>query len=206
MTATVIGKGINNIVAFAMVMIIAIFTNFLLRRTDASIIGVTLPSGLIHLVLGPALVFLNSTLLVYLCALYRTTASINEVAGLQRSQKYLYFGFLINPFYISKSTIATAVGYAFLIVLWRLGMHSFLYSLGLNAADSPLLFGWQVLISVLYLAVGLASMFAIQTCWQKFGMEPYQLKMWAAFIGIIVGAFLPPFLLWLGVPHLPFKF
>jgi hypothetical protein len=189
-----------------MILIVAIFINFLVRRSDASVIGITLPSRLVHLALGPTLVLLNGVLLVYLCALYQTAASMNEVGSLQRSQKYLHLGFLVNPFYISKNSVITAVGYAFLIFLWWLGMHTFLYSIGLNSTNSPFLFGWQILISVLYLSVGLASMFAIQACWQKFGIASYQLKIWAAFVSIPVGAFLPPLLLRLGLPHLPFKF
>jgi hypothetical protein len=75
-------------------------------------------------------------------------------------------------------------------------MYSFLYSIGLNKpADTPFLFGWQTLITVLYLALGLGSMIAIQACWNKFGFASYQLKHWLAFLGIAIGAFVPPILL-----------
>lgn len=201
MNAEQIGKAINDIVASATIMILLIFMNFLLRRSQASIFGVTLPSRYIHLGLGPILVLLNSVLLIYLCALYRSDASDGEIISVQQSQKYMFLGFLFNPFYVSKNNILTGMGYAFLIFLWWIGMHSFWYSIGLNSNESPFLFGWQVLVNVLYLAVGLASMFAMQACWQKFGITQYQVKIWAAFVGIAAGALLPPIILGLGLPR-----
>jgi hypothetical protein len=64
-------------------------------------------------------------------------------------------------------------------------------------------FGWQTLISVVYLALGPASMVVIQLRWQKFGMS-YTWKWLIGFVGIPIGAFLPPLILRLGLPDLPF--
>jgi hypothetical protein len=120
---------------------------------------------------------------------------------LQGLQKYKIFGAILNPFYASGGVLANAVGYAFLIILWWFGMYSFIYSIDLNkAAGSAFLFGWQTLISILYLALGLSSMIAIQACWRKFGFASYELKLWVSFLGIAVGAIMPPILLRHGLP------
>jgi hypothetical protein len=89
----------------------------------------------------------------------------------------------------------------FLIVLWWIGMHSFIYSITLNP-DSPLLFAWQVVVSLIYLVLGLASMLVIQLCWSKWGFDPYRTKQLVGFVGIAVGAFGLPVLLHLGAPGL----
>jgi hypothetical protein len=90
-------------------------------------------------------------------------------------------------------------------VLWWLGFHSFLYSIEFGGEQpAPFLFGWQILISVVYLALGLASMIVIQLCWQKFGMGSYTWKWLIGFVGIPIGAFLPPIAIRLGLPDLPF--
>lgn len=201
MTTDSIGKAISALVTSSTILVVVLFGNFMLRRTDGTVWGVSLPSRSVHFILGPVLVTLNSVLLVYLCALYKMESTPKEITDLRSMQKYHFFGFLANPFYVSKNQAITAVGYAFLIVLWWLGMYTFLYSLGLNV-DSPWLFGWQVLISVIYLALGLASMLAIQACWSKFDITVYRWKMWAAFVGIPIGAFLPPLLLRLGIPKI----
>jgi hypothetical protein len=127
----------------------------------------------------------------------------SEVAQLQRLQKYKIFGSIFNPFYTAGNPVANAIGYAFLIILWWLGMWSFVYSIGLNQkADGPWFFGWQTLISILFLVLGLASMIAIQACWSKIGFDPYRIKYIIAFPGIAIGAFLPPLLLRHGLPFM----
>jgi len=206
MSALAITKAISGIAAFATTMIILVFGNFLLRKADATVLGVAVPSRFVHAVIGPVLVLLNGVLLLYLCALYRTNVAAAEVAQIQHAQQYKLLGALFNPFYISRNAAINAIGYAFLIVLWWLGMHAFLYSIGLNKdSTGPWFFGWQTLITVMYLALGLSSMWAIQACWYKFGIHDYDSKLIAAFLGIPIGAFVPPLVLKLGSPLLPFR-
>lgn len=201
MTAVSLVRAIMQIIFFATTTIAVIFANFLLRRADTTVAGVMLPARQIHAVLGPVLVLLNALLFVYVCALYKIHTSNVEVAELQSLQKYKVFGAAFNPFYASGGIFANAVGYAFLIILWWFGAYSFVYSIGLNKPpDTPFLFGWQTLISILYFALGIASMIAIQACWQKFGFASYQLKLWVSFVGIAIGALLPPILLRQGLP------
>jgi hypothetical protein len=203
MSALGVGKAIAAMISYATILIIVIFANFLLRRTDATVLGVMLPARLAHFILGPVLVLLNAVILVYLCALYKMTLGNSEITQLQHLQKYKFFGSMFNPFYVAGNPAANAIGYAFLITLWWLGMWSFIYSIGLNPeADGPWLFGWQSLISVLFLALGLASMIAIQACWSKIGFDLYRIKYFSGFLGIAIGAFVPPVLLRHGLPFM----
>ena len=194
-------KSISGLLFTGTVIILLVFINFLLQRGDASIWGVHLPVRAVHAVLGPVLILINSALLVFLCALFRTKFDLSSVEQIQNYQPKWILGLLINPFYKGNSAFANGVGYAFLIILWWLAMHSFTYSIHLNS-DSRWLFAWSSLISVIFLALGLASMLAIQGTWSKIGMDNYRIKWIFGFIGIPIGAFLPPFLLRLGVPKI----
>jgi len=60
---------------------------------------------------------------------------------------------------------------------------------------------WSYLVGALYLVIGLMSMLAIQGCWTKLGIEQYRLKQIGGFVGIPVGAFLPPLLFRLDFPQ-----
>jgi hypothetical protein len=200
MTALDLVKSISGLLSTSTVLILLVFGNFLLQRGDVAVFGVQLPVRIIHTLLGPSLVLINSALLVFPCALYRTGLDASAVTAIQSYQPKWILGPLLNPFYLGPSAIWNSVGYAFLIILWWLGMHSFVYSIGLNA-DSKWLFGWMALISVLFLALGLGSMLAIQGTWEKIDMSQYRLKWVCGFVGIPVGAFLPPLLLRLGAPR-----
>jgi hypothetical protein len=196
-----IGRVIIGLLNFATFTIFLLFGNFLLQKSTAKVMGIPLPLRQIHFLLGPVLLLANGALFIFLCALSRSDVSHAEITELQRMQSYRFFGAIFNPFYVSGGRFANAIGYAFLIVLWWLGMYSFYYSIGLNAsADGPWLFGWQALVSVLYFALGLASMFAIQSCWNKFGPAPYNIKLYVSFLGIAIGAIVPPILLRHGLP------
>ena len=113
------------------------------------------------------------------------------LAQVQTLQVKWVFGPLCNPFYVGSNSLLTGCGYAFLIVLWwDRDAHIPLFHW--PELGSRWLFGWQTLISVMYFALGLASMLAIQACWNKLGMEAYRAKWISGFIGIPIGAFLPP--------------
>lgn len=205
MDAVDIGKSITSLVSSATITIVLVFGNFLLRSKSkyATVEGITLSARNIHFILGPVLVLLNAALFVYLCALYKSNASHDQIDTLQHLPGHWILNPIFNPFYVSHNRIVNAIGYAFLIVLWWLGMYSFYYSIQLNpSVDGPWLFGWQTLISVLYLALGLGSMLAIQACWSKFGFAPYTTKLYASFLGIAVGCSVPPLLLHHGLPFL----
>jgi hypothetical protein len=202
MSPVEIVKGIGALLWFGAGIIFALFVNFLLRRQISDgILGLPISSSWIHAVLGPVLLVVNGMLLVYLCALYDTRVEKTTIAQIQSTQIKWIFGPLCNPFFLGKYRLLNSCGYAFLIILWWLGMHTFLYSTGLNP-QSKWVFGWQTLISVMFLALGLASMLAIQGCWRNFGMADYRLKWIFGSIGIPIGAFLPPILLRLGLPKI----
>lgn len=173
MTALEIVKGIGGLLWFGAGIIVALFGNFLLRKHFSdSILDIPIPSNWVHAVLGPILLIVNSTLLVFLCALYLTPVDDATLAQIQSTQIKWVFGPLCNPFYLGQYRLFNGCGYAFLIILWWLGMHTFLYSIRLN------------------------------TCWKKFGFPAYRLKWMFGFIGIPIGAFLPPLLLKLGLPRI----
>jgi hypothetical protein len=205
MTHSDLIRGIGNLLFMGLTLILFVFINFLFRRSNAELMGIPVAANLVHTVLGPLLVIINSILLVFLCALLKTELDPSQLADVQNHQVKWVLGPLLNPFFVSKYSLLNNIGYAFLIILWWLGMHSFIYFIQLNPDGSPYskwIFGWQSLINVLYLAVGLASMIAIQTGWQQYGLEIYQAKRYWGFLGILIGAFLPPLLLKLGIPKL----
>jgi hypothetical protein len=119
------------------------------------------------------------------------------ISYIQSHQVYRFFGPVFNPFFVSDQPIINAFGYMFLIVLWWVGQYTFWYSIGMNQY-SPFLYAWTILISTIYLVVGLISMLAIPSCWRKFGMSAYTLKWYSGFVGI--GAGLPPLLTGRGMP------
>jgi hypothetical protein len=45
-------------------------------------------------------------------------------------------------------------------------------------------------------------MIAIQACWSKIGFDPYRIKYFIGFLGIAIGAFVPPVLLKHGLPFM----
>lgn len=200
MSAVDIVKGIGGLLFFGAGIIIVVFTNFVLRRSNAPLAGIPIPASTVHAILGPLLVLINAALLVLLCALFRTDIDDQARLDIQKCEVKWVLGPLLNPFYLSESPTASAVGYAFLIVLWWLGMHAFAYSVAENPG-SRWLYGWQILVSVLYLALGLAAMAFIQSGWNKLGMDDYRLKWRCGFIGIPIGVFIPPILLRLGLPR-----
>ena len=194
-----LAKGIGALLFTGTVIILLVFVNFLLRKSNATVFGVPIPASTIHAVLGPLLVIVKGALVVFLCALLKTELDSAGIKAIQTTQIKMLFGPLFNPFYVSASNWINGCGYAFLIILWWIGMHSFVYSIHLNP-ESKWLFGWQMLISAMFLALGLTAMFAIQSIWAKMGLGSYRVKWLCGFIGIPIGAFLPPFLLRLGVP------
>ena len=199
MDAVDIDRAIMGALFSAACTIVAVFVNLASGKAETSVLGVGLPARQVHFVLGSFLVLLNAYVFVCLCALYRVHVGSNQLAHLQDLSQYKILGPLFNPFYTSDKIFAKAVaalGYAFLIILWWLGFYSFSYSVGPNeSADSPFLFGWRMLISILYLVLGLLSMLAIQQCWRKFDFASYQLKWLVGFLGILIGASVPPLIL-----------
>jgi hypothetical protein len=200
MTALDLVKGISALVWVGSSLTVLLFVNFLLRRGTA-LYGIPIAPEWVHAFLGPILLVVNGALLVLLCALHQTPVSDEELQQIRAHQVKFLLGPLCNPFYAGRSRWLNGVGYAFLILLWWLAMHSFLYSINLNTS-SRWLFGWQTLISALFLALGYASMIAVQGCWEKFGVSVYAEKWKFGMIGIPIGAFLPPLLLGLGLPKI----
>ena len=198
-------KGIGNLLFTASTTIVLIFISFLLRKSEAEVLGLPIQSRTVHAVLGSFLILVNACLVVYLIALYASDLGKDQIREIQSYQVKYVLGPLLNPFYLSKSTFINSIGYAFLIILWWLAMHSLTYSINLNQR-TPLLFGWQALISVLFFVLGLMSMLAIQGCWAKWGLEAYRWKLNLAFVGIGIGGFLPPILLKLGLPEVLTRF
>lgn len=194
-------QAISGLLFFGMSTIILIFINFVLRRGHSAIFGIPIPASKVHIVLGPLLVLINAALFVYLCAFVSTTLTPHQILRVQSYQPKFLLGPILNPYFLGKTVFLNNIGMAFLIVLWWLGMHSFIYSLELEQF-SPLRFGWQSLISVLYLSLGLASIIAIQMCWIKWGFGSYKDKWLFSFFGIAIGAFGPPYLLKLGIPKI----
>lgn len=203
MTPEQLVKSISNLLFVAMVTVGLAFWNFLWRREHPGIevFDVSLPAETVHLVLGIFLIIFNAVIFVFLWALYDADLSEEQVRAIKSMNVKFVLGPLLNPFYVSGHAFVNAVGYAFLIVLWWLGMHSFTYSLRFTTGRG-LVFGWQLLVSCMYLILGLGSMVAIQQCWLKMGVDAYKLKWRWCFVGIPVGAFLPPLLLRLGIPQL----
>lgn len=193
-------KSIAGVTWVAVAGILLIFANLVIGKRDGSLFGFNLPTQKIHLVLGPVLIILTAALVIMLFALTRFQLSEEQLTLAKEHQVLFILGPLANPFYRSDSAFVSNMGYAFLIVMWWLGMHSFTYSIG-QESPTPLLYGWQVLFGIVFLALGLAAMLGIQVCWHTLGMEEYRGKLQWSFLGIVIGAFLPPYLFNLGLPQ-----
>ena len=197
---------ITSLLFFAITSTFMIFVNFVLRKEQA-IIGIPVSPRKVHLILGPLIVLINSGLFVCLCALASSKLTPEQIFEIQSYQPKIPGGLgrllrpLINPYYLGFNNFLNNISMAFLIVLWWLGMHSFVYSLELEKY-SPVRFGWQSLITLLYLSLGLASMIAIQICWVQWGFDAYKSKWAFSFLGIAIGAFGLPAFLNLGFPKL----
>lgn len=184
----------SGLVLAAFCVCLLLFVNFYLRRSEIDLLGVRLPAQIVHLVLGPILITINMLVLVFLLGVLNSDITKSELTDLQATEFIKFTGPLFNPFYLSGKPWVDAVGYAFLIVLWWIGMHTFYQSVKLND-PSPLLASWNTVASGLYLVCGLASMLVIQGCFRQFGYEDYRLKHYFAFVGIAFGAFVPQALL-----------
>jgi hypothetical protein len=163
MSPEILAKTTVSIVSTALCTIMGMFINFLVRKGDGTVLGLTLPTESIHFILGPFLLILNSALVIFLFALYAIDITEEQLRAIKAQEAWFFFGPICNPFYIGRLSAMNNIGYAFIIVLWWLGMHSFLYSIEQNASQ-PLLYGWQILFSVLFLALGLVAMWGIQLC------------------------------------------
>jgi hypothetical protein len=180
---------------------IVVFVNLILRKRDIQIsgFGISMPTEQVYIIFGPMILLINSTLFIFLCALYKHDLNQEEMAIVTSYQPIPLTGPLFNPFFISANIYINSMGYAFLIVLWWIAMHSFWYSIDLNTG-TPFVFAYRWFITCLFLALGLMSMLAIQQCWYKFGFDDFKIKWVCGFIGIPIGGFLLPFLLKLGAP------
>ena len=134
MTSVDIVKAIGGLLWTGMGIVFVLFVNFLIRRSNPDgVFGIPLPGQWVHAAFGPILVAVNGALLVFFCALLQTPVDNVALAQVQTLQVKWVFGPLCNPFYVGSNSLLTGCGYAFLIVLWWIGMHTFLYSIGLNS-------------------------------------------------------------------------
>lgn len=209
MNAQLITSNIGGLLATGFLTIALMFINFLSRRGDLPnkiqwlfrkladvprFFGAATSDAMLHYILGTFVCIITAFVVVHLAALYASRVDSEALKEIQSQQVWLFLGSIFNPFYVDKNGFVNSIGYAFLIVLWWFGMYSvtFAYRLGNR---TPFSFGWHALLSVIYFAIGLAAMIGIQSCWNKFGIETYRSKLLFSFIGIAVGALLPPFLL-----------
>lgn len=185
-------KNITGLITTGSTLVIFLFINMILRRLDVSIFGFALPTTSVHFVLGPVLIFVNAAILYFLLVLWFSDipASGKVVELIKGFNPLGVLGPLINPFFVGKYELINAIGYAFCIILWWLGMHSFWMSTQLNA-PSPSILAWNVLVGGIYLVIGLASMAAIQSIFVRFGLDLYKTKWFCAFLGIGIGAIIP---------------
>jgi hypothetical protein len=201
MEVTNLVASIGGLIGWGAVLVFASFLSLAFKKTDINLIGVTISAESAHLILGPLLVIVNTAVFMMTAILSRLTISPDDLKQLQSKHILEYLGPILNPFFVSDNQIINSLGYMFLIVLWWIGQYTFLYSVELNL-DSPFLYAWKLLISALYLAIGLISMLMIQQCWINFGMAAYKTKYYVGFLGIIIGAGLPPVLTGRGFPKL----
>ena len=196
MDPIIVMKNITGLLTTSMTLLVLLFVNVLLGKNTASIFGFAVPTSSVHFVLGPTLLLLNAAILYYLLVLFfmQIDPSSTEAIAIREMNPMWVLGPLVNPLYISGYKFINGIGYGFLIVLWWLGMHSFWMSINMNTL-SPSILAWNYLIGGMFLVLGLASMLVIQSLFSKFGMELYRLKWMCSFIGILVGAGVPPLIL-----------
>src|SRR5438477_1523475 len=121
-------KNISGLLFTGCTVIVLVFVNFLIGSSQAGVFGTELPTKAVHAVLGPALILINSALVVFLFAFYRTEVDQASLSAIQQYQPKWVLGPILNPFYVGRNPLLNCLGYAFLIILWWLGMHSFAYS------------------------------------------------------------------------------
>jgi hypothetical protein len=194
-------SSISGLIFTGMLLVFGLFVNLVFGKSSGSVLGTSIPFEYVRIALGPVIVITNAALFLFLGALSRLHLTAAEISYAQSYQVWWILGPLFNPFYVSNYPVINAVGYAFLIILWWIGVYTFLYSVDINA-DSPFYDSWKLMVSAIYLCLGLMSMVAIQRCWMRFGFGAYTLKWKFALVGIVAGMTLPPLLSGRGIPRI----
>ncbi len=83
MTHLQLAKGLGNLFFTSCLLIGMIFINFLIRKGNAEVLGVSIPSKIIHLALGPVLILTNAIVVILLFTMFAKEISPNELSSLQ---------------------------------------------------------------------------------------------------------------------------
>jgi hypothetical protein len=187
-------RNVSGLLLTSIILILGLFINFVRNQDVATIFGFNLPSQTLHLALGPILLLINCAILYFMMVLFLMPINAEQVIQMQNLNPMWLLGPIVNPLYVSNFSVVNSFGYAVLIILWWLAMHTFWFSIRLNSS-SPFIAAWDLLFGGLFLLLGLSSMIVVQSLFYKLGLDYYQLKIRFSFVGIAIGAFLPPFIL-----------
>jgi hypothetical protein len=186
-----------------MVMAAAMFAAFLIQRSDSGLLGDAFPAKTIYIGLGSAMLIVNSGLLFFLVALVMTKVDVAQLEELKLYQPGWVPASLVNPFFIGSNAITDTLGHSIVVFVWWLGMHAFVYAIGLNE-ESRWMSAWLALAFAIYSGLGPAIMLALLAAWSKLGLDAYRIRWLCGLAAIPVSAVLPPILFRLGLPRFSF--
>jgi hypothetical protein len=194
-------------VCWLMVLCIAMaatmFGAFLVQRAGSTLLGDQFPTRTVYVGLGFAMIVVNSGLLFFLIALVTTKIDAAQFEEIRRYQPGWFPASIANPFFMGSNPVLDTLGHSIVVFVWWLGMHAFVYAIGLNE-DSRWMSAWLALAFALYSGLGPAIMLALLAGWSKLGLAEYKVRWLLGLTAIPISAVLPPVLFRLGLPRFSF--
>jgi hypothetical protein len=194
-------------VCWLMVLCIAMaatmFGAFLVQRAGSTLLGGVFPARSVYVGLGIAMIVVNGALLFFLIALATTKIDAAQFEEIRRYQPGWIPASIANPFFMGSNPVLGTLGHAVVVFVWWLGMHAFVYAIGLNG-ESRWMAAWLALAFALYSGLGPAILLALLAGWSKLGLAEYRIRWLCGLAAIPISAVLPPVLFRLGLPRLSF--